>query len=184
MSRSSQIHHGGYNVGWLCRPFFGNWLCRWFDHTLPFVTWFLWGVVSSARRDIIQCNFVTQKLKCSTGSPSCVFTNPGTAQALDCRWCPSAHIQLHSCGMLLAIVAAYLWTKIFVHSVLAVFIITRPPWRCCWDFLDKPLSKRWLEPVSYSASAALLLAIAVLVFISSTRSKQNSTVALDLDTDN
>jgi len=88
-------------------------------------------------------------------------------------------------GMLLAIVAAYLWTKISRTFLFwAAFIITRPLGAVVGDFLDKPLSKGGLELSRYSASAALLLAIAVLVFISSTRSKQNSTVALDLDTDN
>lgn len=88
-------------------------------------------------------------------------------------------------GMLLAIVAAYLWTKISRTFLFwAAFIITRPLGAVVGDFLDKPLSKGGLELSRYSASAALLLAIAVLVFISSTRSKQNDTVALDLDTDN
>ena len=88
-------------------------------------------------------------------------------------------------GMLLAIVAAYLWTNISRTFLFwAAFIITRPLGAVVGDFLDKPLSKGGLELSRYSASAALLLAIAVLVFISSTRSKQNSTVALDLDTDN
>lgn len=87
-------------------------------------------------------------------------------------------------GILIAIVAAYLWTKVSRTLLFwAAFIITRPLGAVVGDFLDKPLSKGGLELNRYSASITLLLAIAVLVYISSIKRKQNDPITLDLDTD-
>ena len=87
-------------------------------------------------------------------------------------------------GILLAIMAAYLWSNVSRTFLFwAAFIITRPLGAVVGDFLDKPISKGGLELSRYSASAALLAAIIVLVYISTVKSKQNAPVALDLDSD-
>lgn len=87
-------------------------------------------------------------------------------------------------GILLVIVAAYLWTKISRTLLFwAAFIITRPLGAVVGDFLDKPISKGGLELSRYTASIALLVAIAALVYISTLKSKRSEPVTLDLDAD-
>lgn len=67
-------------------------------------------------------------------------------------------------GMLVAIAAAYRWTKIS-HTALfwAAFILTRPLGAVVGDLLDKPLDEGGLALSRYSASGALLFVIVVLV---------------------
>ncbi|MGY3941461.1 COG4705 family protein [Aeromonas tecta] len=87
-------------------------------------------------------------------------------------------------GILLVIVAAYLWTKISRTLLFwAAFIITRPLGAVVGDFLDKPISKGGLELSRYTASIALLVAIAILVYLSTLKSKRSEPVTLDLDAD-
>jgi uncharacterized membrane-anchored protein len=68
--------------------------------------------------------------------------------------------------MLVAIAAAYYWTKIS-RTVLfwAAFILTRPLGAVVGDFLDKPISMGGLALSRYSASAVLLALIISCVFI-------------------
>ncbi|WP_421153270.1 hypothetical protein [Aeromonas dhakensis] len=63
----------------------------------------------------------------------------------------------------------------------AAFILTRPLGAVVGDFLDKPLSKGWLELSRYSASFALLAAIATLVLISTLRNRQPVRAELDIE---
>lgn len=88
-------------------------------------------------------------------------------------------------AILLAIVAAYIWSKASRTLLFwAAFIITSPLGAVVGDFLDKPISKGGLEMSRYSASVALLVAIVALVYIATWKSKQDGLVALDLDADN
>ncbi|MFM5377750.1 COG4705 family protein [Aeromonas dhakensis] len=63
----------------------------------------------------------------------------------------------------------------------AAFILTRPLGAVVGDFLDKPLSKGWLELSRYSAFFALLAAIATLVLISTLRNRQPVRAELDIE---
>ena len=69
-------------------------------------------------------------------------------------------------ALLLAIAAAYYWTKISRTTLFwAAFILTRPLGAVVGDFLDKPISKGGLELSRYSATAALLvLIVACIIF--------------------
>jgi len=63
-------------------------------------------------------------------------------------------------GLLLVVLAAYLWTKISKTTLFwAAFILTRPLGAVVGDFLDKPLNQGGLALSRYSASAALLVII-------------------------
>ena len=68
-------------------------------------------------------------------------------------------------AMLLAIAAAYYWTKIsHVALFWAAFILTRPLGAVVGDYLDKPISEGGLELSRYSASAALIAFIVFCIF--------------------
>ncbi len=68
--------------------------------------------------------------------------------------------------LLLAVVAAYQWTKVS-RTVLfwAAFILTRPLGAVVGDFLDKPLNAGGLALSRYSASAALIVLIVACILI-------------------
>ncbi len=68
-------------------------------------------------------------------------------------------------AMLVAIAAAYRWTRIS-HSALfwSAFILTRPLGAVVGDLLDKPLAQGGLALSRYSASLSILVVIALLVF--------------------
>jgi uncharacterized membrane-anchored protein len=69
-------------------------------------------------------------------------------------------------GALLALVAAYYWTKISRTLLFwAAFILTRPLGAVVGDFLDKPHEAGGLELSRYAATGALLAFIAVCVFL-------------------
>ncbi|OIQ99324.1 hypothetical protein GALL_185610 [mine drainage metagenome] len=63
-------------------------------------------------------------------------------------------------GLLLVVLAAYLWTNISKTTLFwAAFILTRPLGAVVGDFLDKPLNQGGIALSRYSASAALLVII-------------------------
>ena len=69
-------------------------------------------------------------------------------------------------GLLLVVLAAYLWTKISKTTLFwAAFILTRPLGAVVGDFLDKPLNQGGLALSRYSASAALLIIIVSIIFL-------------------
>lgn len=69
-------------------------------------------------------------------------------------------------AMLLAIAAAYYWTKISRTALFwAAFILTRPLGAVVGDFLDKPLEKGGLDLSRFTASATLLAMIIVLIYV-------------------
>lgn len=67
-------------------------------------------------------------------------------------------------GLLLIVVAAYLWTRIS-HTTLfwAAFILTRPLGAVVGDFLDKPVSAGGMALSRYTASAVLLAFIVLCI---------------------
>ncbi len=69
-------------------------------------------------------------------------------------------------GLLLVVLAAYLWTKISKTTLFwAAFILTRPLGAVVGDFLDQPLNQGGLALSRYSASAALLIIIVSIIFL-------------------
>lgn len=78
-------------------------------------------------------------------------------------------------GLLLVVLAAYLWTKISKTTLFwAAFILTRPLGAVVGDFLDKPLSKGGLALSRYSASAALLVIIIACILLFRQRAAKGS----------
>jgi uncharacterized membrane-anchored protein len=69
-------------------------------------------------------------------------------------------------GLLLLVIAAYLWTRIS-HTLLfwAAFVLTRPLGAVLGDFLDKPISAGGLALSRYLASAVLLLFIGTCILL-------------------
>jgi uncharacterized membrane-anchored protein len=70
-------------------------------------------------------------------------------------------------GLLLAVVAFYLWTRVSRTALFwAAFILTRPLGAVVGDFIDKPVAEGGLELSRYSASAALcgFMLICILAF--------------------
>jgi uncharacterized membrane-anchored protein len=66
-------------------------------------------------------------------------------------------------GLLVLVLAAFLWTRISRTALFwAAFILTRPLGAVLGDFLDKPVSHGGLALSRYTASATLLAAIVVL----------------------
>ena len=78
-------------------------------------------------------------------------------------------------GLLLVVLAAYLWTKLSKTMLFwAAFILTRPLGAVVGDFLDKPLSKGGLALSRYSASAALLVIIIACILLFRQRAAKGS----------
>ncbi|ADI30198.1 membrane protein [Methylotenera versatilis] len=78
-------------------------------------------------------------------------------------------------GLLLVVLAAYLWTNISRTSLFwAAFILTRPLGAVVGDFLDKPLSKGGLALSRYSASAAILVIIIGCILLFHQRAAKGS----------
>lgn len=78
-------------------------------------------------------------------------------------------------GLLLLVVAAYLWTRIS-HTLLfwAAFVLTRPLGAVLGDFLDKPISAGGLALSRYLASAVLLLFIGTCILLFPQRAAEES----------
>ena len=77
-------------------------------------------------------------------------------------------------AMLLAVVAAYRWSKVS-HTLLfwAAFILTRPLGAVVGDFLDKPIAAGGLALSRYGASAVLIaLIVAAIVLFKHNAAKQ------------
>lgn len=69
-------------------------------------------------------------------------------------------------AMLMAIAAAYHWTKISRTALFwAAFIVTRPFGAVVGDFLDKPANEGGLALNRYSASAAILVLMVAAILI-------------------
>lgn len=78
-------------------------------------------------------------------------------------------------GLLLVVLAAYLWTKLSKTMLFwAAFILTRPLGAVVGDFLDKPLSAGGLALSRYSASATLILIIIAFILIFPQRAGKNA----------
>ena len=78
-------------------------------------------------------------------------------------------------ALLLAVLAAYYWTKISRTALFwAAFILTRPLGAVVGDFLDKPIAKGGLDFSRFGASAALLAVIIACILIFSQRAATNS----------
>lgn len=78
-------------------------------------------------------------------------------------------------GLLLVVLAAYLWTKLSKTMLFwAAFILTRPLGAVVGDFLDKPLSKGGLALSRYSASAALLVIMIACILLFPQRAAKGS----------
>ena len=68
--------------------------------------------------------------------------------------------------MLIAIAAAYRWTRISPTALFwSAFILTRPLGAVIGDLLDKPVAEGGLALSRYSASFSILVMIALLVFL-------------------
>jgi uncharacterized membrane-anchored protein len=78
-------------------------------------------------------------------------------------------------ALLIAIAAAYRWTKIS-HTALfwAAFILTRPLGAVVGDLLDKPLAEGGLALSRYSASATLVVAMIVCIIVFPQRAARRS----------
>lgn len=76
-------------------------------------------------------------------------------------------------GLLLVVLAAYLWTKLSKTLLFwAAFILTRPLGAVVGDFLDKPVSSGGLALSRYSASAFLIVIIIACILLFPQRSEK------------
>jgi uncharacterized membrane-anchored protein len=70
------------------------------------------------------------------------------------------------CGLLMLVVAAYLWTRISRTLLFwAAFVLTRPLGAVIGDFLDKPIDAGGLALSRYWASTVLLLFIGTCILL-------------------
>lgn len=80
-------------------------------------------------------------------------------------------------GLILLIVALYLWSNISKTLLFwSAFVLTRPLGAVVGDFLDKPIASGGLDLSRYSASIILLMAIIVFIVIAE-RYKSNMNTA-------
>ena len=69
-------------------------------------------------------------------------------------------------GLLLAVAAAYFWTRISRTALFwAAFVLTRPLGAVVGDFLDKPVENGGLALSRFGASAILLAVMVALILL-------------------